>query len=191
MNSIRIGALLVAAILLWSPDAHSTTVMKVGLSQLTQSSALIFHGRVERVVTRDLGTQGRHRILTHTRFTVLDVLKGDSSLKHVDLVQPGGTVAGYRLEVPGMPRFAEGDEVVLFLEWRGRGYAVCGAKQGVFRVVSGADGTRVVQRETDGMSLLVASDTQPDPDELRQRPLPLSEFFDVVRHLIQPLGDTP
>ena len=54
---------------------------------------------------------------------------------------PGGEVGRYRRVIVGVPRFAAGDEVVVFL--RGAAPAlptVFGLSQGLYRVARGADG---------------------------------------------------
>jgi hypothetical protein len=61
------------------------------------------------------------RIETVTEVAVEEWLKGGSGTRTVSIVLPGGQLGAERLTVPGVPSFASGDRVLLFLTRNGRG----------------------------------------------------------------------
>jgi hypothetical protein len=133
-------------VLACAAPASGTTVFYAGLEDLTRTSALVFHGRVDSVATRNLGTDSAPRIVTETTFAVTRVLKGVTPGPSITVRQVGGTWNGKTLRIPGQPAFEAGEEVVIFLEWIGSQYVVCGMSQGVYRITRNAEGHAVARR---------------------------------------------
>jgi hypothetical protein len=105
---------------------------------------------VARVIEcRSTWDPGRTRIYTAVRLAVVEQWSGPPLGAEVRLTQLGGTVDGTTLAVPGLPRFAPGSEVVLFLRRTSFGNLhVAGLAEGVFRVHRDpAAGEPVVERD--------------------------------------------
>ena len=109
-------------------------------------------------------------------------LKGDLGTS-VTVRTPGGQIGPYLRVMPGAPRFAEGDEVALFLAGNGPALPhVLGLGQGVFRIVVDGAGRRVVVPE-----MLLASSQVPTPvvrGDLMRRPARLDRFAAEVKTLV-------
>ncbi len=76
---------------------------------------------------------------------------------------PGGVLAdGRGTVIPGMPRLALGEEVVLFLSPEsGEGYRVpVGLSQGKYRIVTASDGARTAVQTGDHVTLISARSTR-------------------------------
>ena len=108
------ASVLLALCLVPGPVRHAgaTTVVRFEFDSLCVRAEAIAHVRcVESRSFRDAETG---RIFTRTRLAVLAPIKGAPE-GDIVLRLPGGTVDGQRLMVPGIPRFAPGEETVLFL----------------------------------------------------------------------------
>jgi hypothetical protein len=101
------------------------------LGALVRAARAIVHGRV---VATDVQASARTRVETLVTIEVASYLKGDLGPR-VTFVVPGGTLGRYRTIASGVPQFALGEEVVLFLGARppARPYVVRLA-EGVFRI---------------------------------------------------------
>lgn len=122
------------SVLLWCQAGYATTVVYVDVPEMTRASALILHGSVATVTTRNLGTMEAPRIVTDVKLRVHRVLKGKNRGPEFTLRLIGGTVDGHSLKVPGTPAFRPEEEVLLFLEWTGENFALCGLAQGKFTI---------------------------------------------------------
>ena len=112
--------------------ASATIVAPADLIELTRSASVIVRGRV--VSTSTQWTDGRRRVETLVVIEAGAYLKGDSGSR-VTLRVPGGDLGRYRSVMPGAPRFAEGDTVVVFLDGKAPAIPhIVGFNQGVFRV---------------------------------------------------------
>lgn len=123
---------------------HATTVMPPTFEQLVDGSTLIFRGRVTAVETVWQGEGAQRHLNTRVTFTVEKTLKGDAA-ETLTLDFMGGQVGGRRLEIAGLPRFAEGERGVFFVEsrdglvcpirrWRHGRYRVAIDETGVERI---------------------------------------------------------
>lgn len=122
--------------------AHATVEVPVEFGEMVRGSQLVIHGRV--VDVRGQQTADRRSIETIVTIAVAEALKGRPG-ETVAFRLPGGEVGRYRRVVVGVPRFASGDDVIVFL--RGMAPAlptVFGLSQGVYRVTRGPDGRAVV-----------------------------------------------
>lgn len=176
--------LAVLLVLSFFPSSgEATTVLSVDLNTLIKTSKVIIHAEVASVTTSNLATKGKPQIVTDIHFRVKRTLKGTVEGSTFDLRQIGGHWEGYTLQIPGSPQFAKGEEVVLFLEWTGKRYTVCGMKQGKFTVTRNTSGDLVASRSLAGLSIV-----QPGPDgastivEGSKSPesLPLEKLFEAI-----------
>jgi hypothetical protein len=108
------------------------TVTPLSFAELVDGSAAVVHGRVSAV--HGQWTADRHGIDSLVTIAVIDYLKGGLG-EQITVRMPGGRVGGMVNIIPGAPRLAEGDHVVLFLKVDGPSIpVVTGTTQGVYRV---------------------------------------------------------
>jgi hypothetical protein len=117
----------------------AAVVPRLSFDQLVATSEQIVHGRVERSwVAWD---SSRRFIWTHYEVAVRDSVKGTAQAR-VIVSEPGGTLDGFTLAVPGAVRYTAGEEVVLFLHRTPIGYLRAnGYEQGKFAVRSASEAT--------------------------------------------------
>lgn len=123
----------VAALLLATVPAQATTVLKVPVEQMTQGADLVVRAVVRDVMTQTDATD-RRALSTRVAFDVQEVLKGHASGPSLTIVLPGGANEQWKLIIPGMPEFAPGEEVVLFLERTRLGWVPSGLSMGKYTV---------------------------------------------------------
>jgi hypothetical protein len=118
--------------------AGATVLAPVDLPELVRDAGAIVRGRVAAVEGR--WTPDRRTIETIVTLDVAASLKGALG-DTVQFVVPGGTLGRYRRIVVGAPEMIVGQQLIVFLAWRGPTYPyVLGLSQGVYRVV--ADGSQ-------------------------------------------------
>jgi len=130
--------LLCVAVLL-PTRPQSSTVLGLDVEALVE--------RAERIVRADVVSMESWRdqiVWSRVTLEVTEEWLGEGTTR-IELVQPGGVVPGLGTLVFGMPRFTEGEDVVLFLE-AGR---VLGLAQGKFSVL----GDGMVHRDLRELSL--------------------------------------
>ena len=175
-------AVLTAAyrLILAAAPARAIVYVSTDFPTLVADARAIVVGRVVALEAR--WNDGRHGIETLVTLEVEQYLKGDLGTS-VTVRTPGGQIGPYLSLMPGAPRFAEGDEVALFLAGNGPALPhVLGLSQGVFRIVVDGAGRRVVVPE-----MLSASSQVPMPvvrGDLMRRPAPLDRFAAEVRTLV-------
>jgi hypothetical protein len=153
------------------------TVKPLSFPELVTGSVAVLHGRVTDVHGR--WTADRRGIESLVTVEALDYFKGNLG-RRITVRVPGGEAAGFVNIIPGAPRFAAGDRVVLFLKGEGPAVPVItGTSQGVYRVATDArsGGPVVVPPLVEGPA---ASSPRGDPS---RRPLPLPSFADAVRRV--------
>jgi hypothetical protein len=134
---------LLACTLLTFPPAYASRVRPINLEEMAQRADRIFVGRCIRVraeVDRDLGQMVTYATFL-TRRTVKGSAHGTVTIKLLgDQIEDDGPSRG----VEGVPRFREGEEVVLFLYGdSGRGLtSPVGLGQGKFVVSRDKQGKR-------------------------------------------------
>ena len=128
-------------LMLSATTAGATTLLRVDVPEMTTASQWVVRADITRVTSVDLGAQGKG-IFTDVEMTIREVYLGESVPKKYTLRLVGGQGAdGKVLWIPGMPGFAPGEDVVLFLEKTSLGHIPCGLGQGVWRVQKDAMGT--------------------------------------------------
>jgi hypothetical protein len=115
----RLGICLVAGLIFGSNSGQATSVIPPPFPELVNQSDFI----VRAVVTStrsEMSTNGPHRhILTFVTLEVREVIRGTPPQPLV-LQMLGGRVGNDEMVVEGAPRFAVGDEDILFLHGNGR-----------------------------------------------------------------------
>ncbi|MGM0574754.1 MAG: hypothetical protein ACQEXJ_07615 [Myxococcota bacterium] len=141
-----------------APPAAATTVVQVDVPTMTRTSEWVVRAHVERVEPVDLRGRGGS-LATDVTLVVRDVYRGRDVPSRYVLRLPGGEGAdGMTMRVPGMPRFARGEDVVLFLERTPTGHVPCGLGQGVWRVVTDATGRTWVRQSPSGVHVVRRDD---------------------------------
>lgn len=101
-------------LLFCSLQAAATSVLPVSLQRMAKTAEIIFHGTaIGNEVRLD---QASGRVATYTSFRVIEVIKGNPGEIHT-IKQIGGQLPGsnVRQVIHGVPRFAVGEEYVIFL----------------------------------------------------------------------------
>jgi transcriptional regulator GlxA family with amidase domain len=124
-------SLLIAALFAATP-AFGAEAAAVSVESLARSSDAVVRGQV-RKITPTLSQDGK-RIYTLVDVEVSSTWRG-ARLASVQVIVPGGIVGGIGQKVEGVPDFAGGEEVVVFLHRaEAGGYRVAGLAQGKFSV---------------------------------------------------------
>ena len=140
--TLTIRRAVIATLVALPAVAHATMEVPVEFGEMVQGSQLVVYGRV--VDVRSQQTGDRRSIETIVTMEVTQALKGQPG-ETVTFRLPGGEVGRYRRVIVGVPRFASGDDVIVFL--RGAPPAlptVFGLSQGLYRVARAADGRALV-----------------------------------------------
>lgn len=134
--------------------AMATTVMKVDVPTMTQTSEWVVRAHVTEIRNLDLRHQGKG-FFTDVDLTITEVYRGQNVPERYTMRMIGGYGAdGLNLWIPGMPRFTTGQESVLFLERTSAGHIPCGLGQGVWRVRADLKGNPWVTQGGQGMHLV-------------------------------------
>jgi hypothetical protein len=113
MIDAMVCALLHFLVLLLIPPAWGADVPpRLSIEQLTAQSDAIVSGRVIRTWAA-MDSENRF-IWTHYEIRVHDTLKG-SARSTIVISEPGGVLNGVFLQVSGSTRYADGEEVAVFL----------------------------------------------------------------------------
>jgi hypothetical protein len=161
-------------LLIWTASPGATTVVPMSFSQLVTESAAIVYGRVADV--RGQWTSDRHAIESLITLDVMTAFKGTPGSTMTFSV-PGGQSGRFVNFMPGMPTFARGDLIVVFLTSHGvRLPGPTGLSQGVFRASAdqSTGSILVVPPVVNAGARIVRGDPQ-------RRPLSLTAFGDAVR----------
>ncbi len=138
----RIRLLIICALLttlltlmLGGRGAHAV-VVELNLDELTLRADLILYGNV--LTMKSAWNADRTMIYTQVVVIVTNQIKGRADAKEVVIQMPGGVVGDVGLAVSDTPEFAQGEEVVVFLEAsHTANYEVSGWWQGKYHVERG------------------------------------------------------
>lgn len=158
-----------AALLLALPATASTALVQ-SVEELARASDAVVRGVVERQESRR-GADG-HRIYTFVEVRTTAAWKGSPAAVVVVRV-PGGAIGDEGQRALGAAAFADGEEVVLFLQRAGEVHQVAGESQGKFSV----DGA-TARSDTRGLHLL---ERPLPPGERRAGEMPVEELERRVR----------
>ncbi len=179
--SYRILALSCALVCSLATSVHATVTLPTDLNTLVAEAFAIAHGRVVDVRSRPSGDG--IKIETLVTLQVRTYLKGDLG-EEVTFLVAGGTLGRYRSVVIGAPKFAEGQEVVLFLGARPPAFPyVLRLAQGVFHVKLDE---RTGQRSIARLPLLGGPGSPPVVrGAAENRPMSLTSFSALVRSVLE------
>jgi hypothetical protein len=149
-RSPAVGLALAALITAGTTMAVGSTFLKVDIPTLKAMSESVVHARV--VDVRSEWNEEGSAIFTFVTLEVKGRLHGKAADDLVVRV-PGGTVAGFAIEMEGAPVFQEGDEVVAFIgRWDDGVAMVAGYEQGLSRVKRDQIGNMILSGgRADGM----------------------------------------
>ncbi len=167
---------VIACLVALGVPISALTVKPLSFVELVQESSVVVHGRVAEV--RGQWTSDRHGIESLVVVEVASYLKGDLG-DQITVRVPGGRAGGFVNIIPGAPRFAEGDRVMLFLKTSGPSVPVItGTSQGAYRLrTDTATGATLV------VPPVIEGTTPPTPrGDLSRRPLSLAAFAAAVRN---------
>jgi hypothetical protein len=137
-------ALLLAAALL-SPSAQALTVNARPFPELVQEAEVIVVGTVAGM--ESAWSADHEAIQTTVRLVDLDLIKGEVPAIPYEVRLAGGVVGDTAQVYPGMPRLVTGGRYVLFVRGNLRDFfPLVGAYQGLYRVLTDADGQQRVLR---------------------------------------------
>jgi hypothetical protein len=174
---------LLGALLLLGLPAAATTMLRLDLPELAQSSDTVVHGTVRRVESRWSGD--RRRILTDVEIEVTESLKGQPG-STVLLTQPGGKMGDIGQVVHGSASFTPGEEVVVFLERRGAtAFHLSGMSQGKYQVRRAADGTSALAVPEDTQQVLLLDPDTRQATHSTRKTLTLQELKAAIRTALQ------
>ncbi|HMD33203.1 MAG TPA: hypothetical protein VKG84_14905 [Candidatus Acidoferrales bacterium] len=168
----RIISLVAAAglALLWpgGAPAQSTTLARMDLRELATRATYV--ARVRCVAATSWADASL--VWTLSTFDVIESWKGDPPPRFTVRL-PGGEAAGQRVTVEGAPRFAAGEEALLFLEpQRGRQMNIVSWAQGTFRIRRNPrTGAEEATQDTAGLQLIGPSAAKSSSGERRSLPL--------------------
>ena len=130
-------------ILVWSSIGSATTLQKLDIDQVAKNANFIFEGEVLTHEVRNESNTGL--ISTYVTFLVLDVIKGDSETKTIELKFVGGTFNGETTKVHGLTVPEPGEQGVYFVESTSENLVnpLVGWSQGHF-IIKEIDGKRVI-----------------------------------------------
>jgi hypothetical protein len=136
---MRIAA---TSMLLLASLAHAATLEKLSIEEMAQKATRIVRGRVTGCSGQAQGLS----VYTHCVVSVTETWKGQAA-STAKFVVPGGTAAGLTQIFTGTPKFAAGEEYVLFL-WTGRSgiTQIIGLSQGVFDLGPDGKGKPIARR---------------------------------------------
>lgn len=157
-----------AAVALWilvvvlATPAGSTMMGWHTLENMTASSELIVQGRV--VSVESAWNDEHTRIFTEVFVSIDDRIKGPDLSGVIRLQLLGGQVGDVVLTVPGMARFTQGEEVLLFLSRAAEYLLVTGMAQGKFSVITNeATGRKRLERDVSGVAFFGTDVKGTDP----------------------------
>jgi len=126
--------ILSAAIGVLLPVARATTVIPPTFDELVNQAEVIFQGNVINVKSEWVGEGAQRHIMSYVTFKVEEALKGDPGQSYT-IRMLGGTVDGETMGVSDAPKFAVGDEDILFVQNNGNQFIpLVGIMHGRFHV---------------------------------------------------------
>ena len=140
---------------------RATSVIAPSFSELVSRAETVIHGTVTDVRS-DWADQGGHRVIkSWVSIQLEEPLKGNPTSASLTLEFLGGRVDGAEMTVQGSPRFASGDEVVVFINGNGRDACpLVGWGHGAYRVLPSAVTGEKQIRRINGLPLQSAADVE-------------------------------
>ncbi len=129
MRKLPVVVVLPLVVLAGRP-ARATKLVPMSVPLLTRQARWVILGRIATVQSFWVGG----KVLTRNVVAVSEAWKGPR-VARLEFYTLGGRVGRYSMRVIGAPRFARGQEVILFLAQRRSRLFVAGMVQGAFQVI--------------------------------------------------------
>ena len=173
------SSLLISLVLV--VQLNATTLVRMDLNALAHSAEIIVRARCIHSEAR----WESQSIWTFDDFEVLETFKG-ASPQTLRVRLPGGRVDKLEVKVEGVPKFASGEEAVLFVERTSAGdYGVTSWAQGTFRIHRQSKGDALVTQDSSHFAVFDPHTRQFATVGVRN--LPISDFRDqIARALASP-----
>jgi len=133
--------ILIALGVLIGGSAWATTMIQLDRQDLLQQADLIVEGRVALPPKPFVEGPGqivfsKITILVEEYYNTSSISPQQEEIRHIEILQPGGTYNGRTTVVPGMPSFRPNERVFLYLKRNPRtgDYNVVGLSQGKFEI---------------------------------------------------------
>ncbi len=179
----RLIALAVLLVLVASPLAQATVVEALDLQQLCEKCDSSFRGTC--VASHPEWTSDHAYVVTVYEFRVTEWLKGGDGSGTTFVTHLGGEKDGVGTGVVGMPRYEDGEEMVLFINRAHEKTGCClplGFGQGAYHVKQSARGGLSVFRSFAGIVFWnPATGTTTEPSSEMKGEQPLDDFLTEVR----------
>lgn len=194
----RAGAVLLMSALAFAvldgssaPRAAASSGVEMSLEDLTREADAIAVVEVTRA--EGFRRKGKIPVFTRTSLNVVEYWKGEGKAS-LDVVAPGGRIGDTVILAHGVPAFAEGQTLVLFL-FKHRapfdGYGILGLEQGAFHVIRAKDGRLWAARH--GSMELVKKDPLGGPSmttAATANAMPIESLEAQVRALLAKIAST-
>jgi hypothetical protein len=169
MRIRKINFLLPLALLVICAAASGTTLARMSVAQMARAARSVVRARC---LTNFTGWDSGE-IWTFTTFEIEETWKGTPRDAQLIVRLLGGKFGGLTSSVSGVPRFAEGEEVILFLEPTARGdFSIVSWMQGTFRVRRDrANGSERVTQDTAAFSTFDPATRRFEPSGIHGIPL--------------------
>jgi hypothetical protein len=168
-----------AALVLWIVAAQgfaASYVVPTDRFEIERAHAIV----VGHVLSSHVERSPELGIETVTDFIVEDAIKGGPGVV-IQIHEPGGVLGDEARLIPGMPRFTDGDRMLLLLFQRGNGdYLVSDLALGSFRFVKDVEGQDLVIRdasELNGRNI--------DGTEHKEMHRSAAQFIDYIRGIVR------
>ena len=177
MKKFRRTVLIAAALLLIASSfAFASQIVFMTPGDMGERAHLVVRGEVAAV--RSFWNEKRTKIFTRTTITIEHAYKGNA-VPTVEILQLGGIVGNVKVTVDGALQWAQGEEVLLFLEpYTAGAYQVTGFSQGKFAIERDPEtGEAYISRPAlEGVELVTLGDDSVTADKGRMSKVPLDRF---------------
>ena len=168
-------ALVAASSAAIHPPARATTLKRMSVADLSRAAHTVVRARCVTSSTRwDAG-----EIWTFTTFDVEELWKG-SAPAQITVRLLGGSAGNFTSTVSGVPRFAPGEELILFLERTpAQDFSIVSWMQGTFRIAhSRTTGEEIVTQDTAAFPVFDPASHNFETTAIRR--MPVSAFRTLV-----------
>ncbi|MFY9731704.1 MAG: hypothetical protein WB723_19460 [Candidatus Acidiferrales bacterium] len=168
-------ALVAASFASIHPPARATTLKRMSVADLSRAAYTVVRAHCITNSTRwDAG-----EIWTFTTFDVEEIWKG-SAPAQITVRLLGGNAGNFTSTVSGVPRFSQGEELILFLERTpAQDFSIVSWMQGTFRIGrSHTTGEEIVTQDTAAFPVFDPASHNFETEGIRK--MPLNAFRSLV-----------
>ena len=171
----------------------ATTLLKMSIDKMSAEAAAVVVGEVEGMTSE--WSPDQTTIFTTITVKVTDCVAGECSDTML-VKQRGGTVGEATLYIPGMPKFSQGQKVLLFLDHSYEGeagyYSVVGMCQGMFLIEKEKVSSKKNAVQQGGAALAGAGADGVirilEPGEQKPMKIPLKKLLKKIRNAMKTLS---